>query len=79
LSRLKPYKFRKLIAALQDYDSKFVVFKARGKGSERMIYHPNINGRAASYPVRCHGEGDEIPIGTLKAIIRRFDLPSDLL
>lgn len=79
MARLKPYKFRKPIQLLQRYDKRFEVFADRGKGSHRMIYHPDINGSPVSYPVRCHGEGDEIGKHYIKDIIRAFNLPVDLL
>lgn len=40
-----------------------------------MIFHPSIDGKPQSYPVKCHGEGTDIYVGGLKAIIRRFKLP----
>ena len=43
-----------------------------------MLFHPDVNGRSESYPVKCHGEGTELGKGTLKAIIRRFDLPANI-
>jgi predicted RNA binding protein YcfA (HicA-like mRNA interferase family) len=42
-----------------------------------MIYHPNVNGRAQSYPMMFH-KGHDIGKGMLKAIIRRFDLPNGI-
>ena len=59
-----------------DHDPRFQEIRTRGKGSERMIYHPDIAGRSESYPIKCHGEGTEIRKGTLAAIIRRFKLPA---
>jgi len=44
-----------------------------------MLYHPDINGRAESFPLVCHGEGDEISVPILRSLIRRFCLPHDLL
>jgi hypothetical protein len=75
----KPVKFRELTKILKKYDSKFEIWENRGKGSERMIYHPNINGRAESFPVKCHGKNTEIHKGVISSIIRRFKLPKDLL
>lgn len=63
---------------LKDHDPRFEFYSNRGKGSERIIYHPDINGRAASYPVKCHGEGTELRIGVLVSIRRRFNLPKDI-
>lgn len=75
----KPYTFRDLIKALKGYDKRFEVFTHRGKGSERIIYHPDINGRPESFPVKYHGPGTELRKGVISAIIRRFDLPKKLL
>ena len=49
----------------------------RAKGSERMLYHPDVKGRPESYPLKCHGEGDDVRKGHLAAIRRRFRLPHD--
>jgi len=43
-----------------------------------MIYHPDIDGRSQSYPIKCHGDSTEIYIGHLTAIIRRFNLPRNI-
>jgi hypothetical protein len=79
LSKLKPYKFSKLISILKKYDDRFVVFPRKGKGSHQMLYHPDINGRAVSFPLVVHGKNPEIGkyyIGDLK---RTSELPDDLL
>jgi hypothetical protein len=75
----KPYKFRKLVKKLKKHDPRFEIYVNRGKGSERIIYHPDVNGRPASHPVKCHGENTELRKGVISSIIRRFDLPKDLL
>ena len=67
---------RELIKLLKDYDNRFVIFTKRGKGSERMIYHPDVKGSARSYPLPCHGEGATVRKGHLVAIRRRFELPA---
>jgi hypothetical protein len=43
-----------------------------------MIYHPAINGRPASHPVKCHGESTVLGKGVLSSLIRRFALPRDI-
>lgn len=73
-----PQKVDKLLKKLLKHDPDFEVFESRGKGSERMIYHPNINGRAESYPFKYHGKNTELGRGTISAIIRRFNLPRDI-
>ena len=72
------YTFRTLEKKLRKIDPRFQIFKKRGKGSERMIYHPDINGRPESYPVKCHGENTEIRKGALADIKRRFNLKGKL-
>ena len=75
----KPHKYRELVRILKDHDGRFQFISRRGKGSDRMIYHPNINGRAESFPVKCHGENTELSKGVMSDLIRRFNLPTDLL
>ena len=70
----KAYSYRELVAKLRKHDSRCQVFKNRGKGSERMLYHPDINGRPQSYPLKCHRESDDVRRGHLSAIERRFNL-----
>ncbi len=73
----KPHKADDVIRKLRKHDKRFEIYTNRGKGSERMIYHPDINGKPESYPFKYHGGGTELAKGTLKAIIRRFNLPND--
>ncbi len=75
----KPYKFRELIKKLRDHDRRFEIFRDRGKGSERIIYHPDIEGRPESIPVKYHGENTELRKGVISDIIRRFKLPPGVL
>ena len=71
-------KYKEVVKRLKNYDDKFKIMIKRGKGSERMISHPNINGRKTSYPIKYHGDKTEIRKGMLKSIIRRFSLPLDI-
>ena len=73
-----PKTFRDVRKALRKYDERFEIDPKRAKGSERMIYHPDIDGRPESFPVKCHGEGTELRVGVLLGIIRRFRLPRDI-
>jgi predicted RNA binding protein YcfA (HicA-like mRNA interferase family) len=68
------YSYSKLIKLLLQHDDRFEVNIKKGKGSHRVLYHPDINGRAASYPLKYHGEKTVVAIGHLSAIIRRFNL-----
>ena len=70
----KTYTYRELEKVLRNHDRRFEFYMNRGKGSERMIYHPDIDGRSESYPVKHHGRNTEIKAGTLAAIKRRFNL-----
>ncbi len=71
--------FRQVRKRLTKYDRRFEFWERRGKGSHRIIYHPDIDGRPASFPVKCHGEGTELRRGVLGAITRRFKLPREVL
>jgi len=44
-----------------------------------MIYHPNINGRAVSYPIKGHSKNPEIGKNYIRDIKRRFDIPDSVL
>jgi hypothetical protein len=74
----RPKKYREVIHILMAYDRRFEVWAHRGKGSERIIYHPMINGRPESFPIKCHGENTEIRSGVISSLIRRFNLPKNL-
>ena len=73
----RPKKPQDVIRILRDHDSRFELWSKRGKGSERIIHHPNVGGRPAIYPMTFH-KGQDVGKGMLKAIIRRFNLPNDL-
>lgn len=75
----KPYKYHELERILRKHDSRFEFWARRGKGSERIIYHPDVKGRPESFPVKYHGRGTELRKGVISALIRRFSLPRDLL
>ena len=74
----KPHKADDVIRILRDYDPRFCCFEHRGKGSHRMIFHPDIEGQKRSFPIPYHKWRD-LQKGILKALIRRFNLPPDLL
>ena len=75
----KTYKFRELVHKLNKYDKRFVFWERRGKGSERMIFHPDIDGQEKSIPVKCHGGNTEVHKYAINDIKKRFNLPPDLL
>ncbi|MGH8441555.1 MAG: hypothetical protein ACRETF_01495 [Nevskiaceae bacterium] len=73
----KTYKYREVIKKLREHDKRFQEWRDRGKGSHRIIYHPSVNGVAASYPMVCHSEGADVHEAYLKGLVRRFNLPKD--
>ena len=74
----KILKLRELIKKLKNHDSRFIFLsEKRGKGSERIIYHPDIGGSEASFPIKCHGRGTEIDKAYYPLIRSRFRLPRD--
>ena len=79
MPKCNPHKFRELIKILRKHDPKFEVYEDRGKGSHRMIYHPDILGKPVSFPIICHGEGSEIDKNIISDLIRAFRLPNDIL
>jgi hypothetical protein len=74
----RPLPYRDVVRILREHDPRFEFLVNRAKGSERMIYHPDVNGRPASHPIKCHGEGTELRRGVLSSLIRRFALPRDI-
>ncbi len=72
-----PKKYREDVKALRKHAKKFEFWNKRGKGSHRIIYHPDINGRPQSFPLVCLGEGTEIRQEYLAGIISRFGLRND--
>ena len=64
---------------MKDHDARFEFLEQRGKGSERIIFHPDIDGRAESIPVKCHGDNTELRKGVISDVIRRFKLPPGVL
>ena len=74
----KPLPYDEVIRRLKKHDSGFQEFKRRGKGSHRMITHENCGGQKKSFPLKHHGKKTEIQRGSLRALIRQFNLPSNI-
>ena len=74
----RPYPFRKLARKLRR-EFGILCDKGRGKGSERMFYKPREPGtkKGPQHTIKCHGEGDEISILVIKAILERFGIPPE--
>lgn len=73
MPRLKRFNYRELLAILRQHG--ITEDKRRGKGSERYLFNPQDPTKW--YTIKCHGEGMQLAIGTLKAIQRRFKIPDD--
>lgn len=74
----KTIAYRELVKKLKEHDARFRELDNRGKGSHRMIFHPDINGKKASYPLPYHGSKTDLHHAYVKAIIKRFHLPKEL-
>lgn len=72
---MKAYGFRELVRKLRDHDGRFSVDSRRGKGSHRMLVHPDVGGQRVTYPLAVHSEGATVSPVYVKAIRRRFALP----
>lgn len=70
-------EYRKVIARLKKHDRRFRTYTNRGKGSHRMVAHPDVGGRKRSYPLPYHGAKTEIRPGMLSDLVRMFGLPED--
>jgi len=73
----KPRKPDEVFHILRAHDSQFVFYEKRGKGSHRIIFHPNIDGHKRSFAIPYH-KGRDLQKGYLRALIRRFNLPDDI-
>ena len=77
-----------LIEILRRHDSRFIMSVVheivnsheaeRRELRHRMLHHPDVSGRSRHLPVRYDGDDKRISERTLKAIVRRFELPSDI-
>ena len=73
----KALSYKEVVRRMKQYDNRFEVFIRKGKGSHRTVYHPDVKGRSASYPLKYHGAKTSLGPGHLNAMIRRFNLPRD--
>lgn len=51
----KPLRYSEIIRKLR----KFGVQEIKRKGVTRILYHPNVGGKPASYPMHVHKESQE--------------------
>jgi len=75
---MRSLSFRQLVKILRKHDKQFVIDVARGKGSHRGIYHPDVDGNESIYTMPCHNEGADIKPVYLRGIKSRFNLPDDI-
>ncbi len=69
MSKPRPLKYRELVKRLKKH--KIRVIKARGRGSERMLYQDKTR---LNFPIKFHGENQEYSKGFVKAIQRKFSI-----
>ena len=67
-------KYRQFLKRLKDFG--VVEVENRGKGSEKYLIHPINPGslQGPSYTIRCHGKGDILKPGTIRACLRRLQI-----
>ncbi len=70
-----PRKYREVEKRLRKHDARFQFEPDRGKGSERIIVHPDVRGHKRQTSVKHHGNNTELKQDVLRGIIRRFELP----
>ncbi len=70
--RDKPLQYRILRKKLRKFG--VTEDKSRGKGSERILFHPNINGKPKIFTVKCHGEGTELSKNVVRAAREKFNI-----
>lgn len=72
-----PFKLRELLKILKNYG--ILSLTKRGKGSERILLRPSEpnSKKGPQYPIKDHGDGTEISIQVINAILRRFDINQD--
>ena len=69
----KPLRYRELRKKLRDLRGVTEKIR-RGKGSNRGLFHPNIDGKPVWYFVKCHGEGDILRKEVVRATRQRFNI-----
>lgn len=68
-------EYRRVIAKLREIDKRFST--EPGRGSHRMVVHPDVEGAIRHYPLPYHGAKTPIAPGMQKDLIRIFQLPAD--
>jgi hypothetical protein len=67
-------KLGDLLDRLEEYG--VISLVKRGKGSEMILLKPTTLGsmRGATYPIRNHGLGKDVPVPVINAALRRFEI-----
>lgn len=71
-------KYREVVARLKRFGVR--EYPRRAKGSERLLIRETVrgSGQGPQYSMKWHGEGKEVPKGTLSAALRRLGIdPKD--
>ena len=72
------HDYRYIVAKLREQDRRFEIHTRRGKGSHRMVFHPDVEGSKRHYPLPYHGSKTPIARGMQKDLIRIFQLPPNI-
>ena len=75
---MKYQEYRLIVDRLRKYDSRFEIHTRGGKGSHRMVFHPDVEGHKRQYPLPYHHAKTTIAPGMQKDLIRIFQLPADI-
>ena len=72
-----PLRYRDLIRRLRNFGVEEHL--DRGKGSHAYLIRPagKEKGKGPRCPIRRHGSGDEIPLGTIQSTLRRLEIDLD--
>jgi len=75
LSTKGPLKLKALLKRLKPYGI-IKMEPNRGKGSEIILLKPDSPGskKGPQYPIKNHGEGTEIKLPVINALLRRFNI-----
>ena len=75
---MKWQAYSSIVSWLRDHDRRFEIHVRGGKGSHRMVFHPDVDGHKRHYPLPYHGAKTKIAPGMQKDLIRIFRLPPNL-
>lgn len=72
----KPLRYRELLKKLKKFGVVELPSK-RGKGSEKILLRPIKEGsdKGPTYPIKNHGDGTELGLGTIRACLNRLGIP----